>query len=207
MQRVCAGNTVKGIDVSHYQPKVDWHEVKRAGYEFAFLKASEGHSPDLMFKAHRASAREAGVLTGAYHFFHPSQDPSQQAKFFLGQVGALQPGDLPCVLDWEATDGMPGQADRERGFLFLDAVERATGHAPIIYGSPYFLQALSLDLRFARFPLWVAHYGVSCPLVPAPFVTWTFWQSFDKGQVPGVGRDDVNVFNGDLASLKRFAVG
>lgn len=34
----------KGIDVSSYQPNVNWGNVKTQGYTFAYIKATEGTS-------------------------------------------------------------------------------------------------------------------------------------------------------------------
>jgi GH25 family lysozyme M1 (1,4-beta-N-acetylmuramidase) len=34
----------KGIDVSSYQPNVNWGNVKAQGYTFAYIKATEGTS-------------------------------------------------------------------------------------------------------------------------------------------------------------------
>jgi len=33
----------KGIDVSSYQPNVNWGTVKKNGVSFAYIKATEGH--------------------------------------------------------------------------------------------------------------------------------------------------------------------
>jgi hypothetical protein len=36
--------TVAGIDVSHYQPNINWPKVAAAGIKFAYMKATEGTS-------------------------------------------------------------------------------------------------------------------------------------------------------------------
>jgi lysozyme len=110
-------------------------------------------------------------------------DPVKQAEFFCGVFGKLGGNDLSPVMDWETTDGVASVNDRENGYSFLNSVEQLSGRTPIIYGSPYFLEALSLDSRFLRFPLWTAHYGVKAPLVPAPWTTWSFWQYSGTGAV------------------------
>lgn len=200
MRTVCStGETVKGFDVSHYQPNVDFSGLKAQGNEFCFIKACEGYSTDPKFHSHWANAKAAGLLRGAYCFFHPNTPPDAQANHLAGLVGKLGAGDLPCVMDWETTQGVPAASDRAAGLLFLRLVEAATGKAPIIYGSPYFLQALGLDVQFASFPLWIAEYGITCPKVPAPYGTWTFWQNRGTGM-------DTNLFNGPLVNLKKFAV-
>jgi lysozyme len=63
----CAdGPTVKGMDVSSYDPTVDWPTAHAAGIAFAFVRVSDGTQyPDPMFATHWANAKSAGVLRGA----------------------------------------------------------------------------------------------------------------------------------------------
>jgi lysozyme len=59
---------------------------------------------------------------------------------------------------------------------------------------------------FGAYPLWVAHYGVADPSIPAGWERWTFWQHSDAGRVAGIGGMDVNWFAGgwdDLRALGR----
>ena len=110
---------VPGIDVSHYQAAVDWPTVQSAGVTFGFAKASEGESSsDLHFVDNWSGMKAAGILRGAYHFFHPARDPQAQANCFLQQLAkangdsvVLAAGDLPAALDIEVTDGIavPGR--------------------------------------------------------------------------------------------------
>lgn len=209
MKTVCAvGPTVKGIDIYHGDPITDINQVVASGNAFAFLKASEGaHMTDSTFHSRWAAMKKAGIIRGAYHFFHPGVDEHAQAASFLKTVGPLEKDDLPCVIDWESTDGVPAVKDAASGLFFLQEVEKATGKIPIIYSGPYFLQALALSKAFSRYPLWVAHYGVRCPLVPSPWFAWTFWQNGDKGPVPGIaGHCDTDLFNGTIDQLKAFVL-
>lgn len=208
MNKVCAaGETVKGVDVSHYQPKVDWKGLKAEGYQFAFLKASEGLSyVDKLFAGHRKNAKAAGLLVGAYHFLRPNVDPIAQARHFARVIGDTK-GELPPVLDWETSDSSPGADDVAEGVAFLNELEKLTGRTPIIYTGPYFFQSLGSTTRYLnKYPLWIAHYGTKCPLVPSPWTYWTFHQYTDKGNIQSIAgvNEDANVFNGSLDQLKRF---
>lgn len=201
MKTVCSvGETVSGYDVSHYQQDLTIHAKMAAqGKKFCMIKAEEGVVMDDMLAKHHATAKAAGMLLGYYDFFHPSINAIAQANKILSIIGPLGAGDIGFVIDWETTDGAPAFADMNDGLAYLTAIQSACGKAPIIYGGPYFLQALALDSRFLAFPLWVAHYGVACPLVPAPWTYWTFWQ------FSGSGGLDQNLFNGSLAQLEKFA--
>lgn len=201
MQTVCAaGETVPGYDVSSYQDVSVHAQQAAAGAKFCFIKAEEGFNEDPKFVAHWAAAKAAGMFTGAYNFFHPSVDPIAQAQKFKAIVGPIGPGDLGPVIDWESTDGVPPFQDMNDGFNFLTALQSEYGRGPIVYSAAYFIEAMSLDDRFLAFPLWVANYGVRCPLVPAPWKYWSFWQYGTQNNIL-----DMDVFNGSYDRLKLMA--
>lgn len=197
------GATVLGLDVSHYQTGVDFTKAKASGHEFVFIKATEGlaHS-DKSFLTHWRNAKAAGLIRGAYHFFHPKADPILQAQFFVSHISDYGAGDLPLVMDWETTDGAPGEYDSQAGLVFLTAVEKLTKRKPMIYTGPYFFNALPHVEKFAPYKLWLAQYGVSAPLVPRPWTNWNFWQRSDALKFQGyAGRVDENVFQGSKDEL------
>src|ERR1700704_2322289 len=126
--------SAQGIDVSHYQGTIDWAQVAQAGKTFAFIKATEGTSEaDPQFQANWNGAKAAGLLRGAYHFYQPGDDPQQQAGYFLNAVQP-GPGDLPAVLDIELS-GKPSEIVAGI-WVWLIAVEKATGKTPILYTNP-----------------------------------------------------------------------
>jgi lysozyme len=204
MRAICApGPVTKLIDIYHGDYISDINQVIGSGVVGAYLKAWE-YSEDSSF-SFRWNALKGKMLRGAYDFFHPDMSAVDQANSFLKVVGPLDVGDLPHMLDWESSGGTSALQDRNEGLAWLETVEKASGKTPIIYGSPYFLQALGLDDRFKRFPLYVAEYGVKCPLVPPPWDVWSFWQTSESGRVPGIrGPCDTDVFNGSLDDLKAF---
>jgi len=201
VKKVCAaGVTVPGFDVSSYQSFSDFGPLADLGNKFCFIKANESGREDAYFRAHWDGAKAAGLLRGAYCFFHPAQDPSAQADMLSTLVGQLGQGDLPCVIDLETMDGEGRQLVDPKLKAALDEIEAKTGKTPILYVGPYFAEALSLDASFTNYPIWLAEYGPKCPLVPAPWNVWTFWQwSASNGL-------DKNVFNGPLTQLQKFAL-
>ncbi|MEM7040308.1 MAG: glycoside hydrolase family 25 protein [Bacteroidota bacterium] len=196
---------IRGIDVSHYQGKIDWKKVKRSGVEFAFIKASEGKSlKDDKFKQNWKAARKARVLRGAYHFFRPSVDAEKQATFFLKQF-KMQEGDLPPVLDLEVTDGQSAATIRAGALKWMQIVERKTGVRPVLYTMPRFARDY-LDDDFADYPLWLAHLRSRPPRSPKNWQKWSFWQYSHSGRVRGIrGKVDLNVFSGSKAALLLLA--
>ena len=210
---VCAaGSTLEGIDVSTYDGTIDWAQVKASGRAFAFAKATEGVTiTDSTFATNWAAMKQAGVVRGAYCFFHSTDDPVAEANYFLGVMGKLEPGDLPPTLDLEVTDSQSAATITANAITWLDTVAAATGTRPILYTSPSFVTgSLGSPAGLeSHAQLWIANWGVSCPDVPSPFTDWPFWQYNDTATVPGVpgssGACDVNKFNGDLAALQALA--
>ncbi len=205
---VCAdGPTVEGIDVSRYQGTIDWTRVRAAGVRFAFIRVSDGlNTPDVYFDANWRGAREAGVIRGVYQFFRPAQDPIAQAELMLERMGTLEADDLPPVIDVEAGDGVSQEALVANVRRWIDHVQAATRRVPIIYAGKYSWPELTGGADMTEHPLWIPQYGPTCPDIPAPWTSWRFFQYSSTGRVDGItGAVDLDVWNGDLASLQAFA--
>ncbi|SHL65075.1 glycoside hydrolase family 25 protein [Hymenobacter psychrotolerans] len=193
------GYTVHGIDVSAYQGRIDWQEVATHNVRFAFIKASEGVTlRDARFRRNWDAARQAGVHRGAYHYFQPNYDGTQQANLFTRTV-PLQPGDLPPVLDVEHAEFHDVAYMRRNVATWLRLVERHYGVRPILY-SNYSFYKRYLAGHFDKYPLWLAHYEVSQPSLPRE--KWIIWQHSDEAYIPGIrGTVDFNVFQGNFETL------
>jgi lysozyme len=208
-----AGATLEGVDVSVYDGTVDWTQVKASGRAFAIAKASEGATlQDGQFSTNWPAMKSAGVVRSAYHFFHCDSSPTAQATFFLGVMGALEPGDLPPSLDFEDTTTCTPAAGISMAIEWLDAVASATGTLPILYTSVNVLSSFQNTQSLAgHAQLWVASRGVTCPDLPAPFTAWSFWQYSLTGTAPGLpnsnGMADLDEFNGDQGALLGLTVG
>ena len=194
-----------GIDVSHFQGAVNWQAVKAAGCVFAFAKATEGEGiVDPQFAANWAGMKAAGILRGAYHFYHAEQSAAAQAAHFLSNV-QFEPGDLPPVLDIEVNDGVVGQPLVGGVQEWLDAVEPVAGATPIVYTNAAFWDAHFTD-QFGQYPLWIAHYGVAAPSpLPQGWTVWTFWQYSASLNIAGITADH-DYFNGPLTQLQALAI-
>lgn len=209
-----ANYTVRGIDISHYQGKIDWQRLRNANMgsdpvTFVIIKATEGVTMrDDYFNDNFYQARRNGLIRGAYHFLTPYESAKKQAQFFLRQAH-LEEGDLPPVLDiederkWLAAGKNKAQIQR-MALDWLKVVEKHYGVKPIIYSSYRFRRDILSDKRFLEYPFWMAHYYVA---EPAKDIEWSFWQHTDCGKLSGIrGSVDCNVFNGTMADLKSLLI-
>jgi len=200
-------DSLPGIDVSHYQETIDWTKVAASGKTFAIAKATDGRSfIDPMYATNKAEAMAAGIVFGAYHFARPddsANDAIEEADHFV-DVAQLAQGNLLPVLDLERTGGLTPTQLIDWMLAWLGEVTARTGVRPMIYTSPHGWESRTDDstaiVDAGYTVLWIAHWGVNTPLLPAndwQGYGWTLWQHSDCGSVPGIkGCVDSDWFNG-----------
>jgi len=215
---------ILGCDISHWQGKrIDFNKMKSAGMQFVFIKATDfawktGVDDTFLFNLQKA--KEAGIMTGAYHWW------ICDSKFGVAeQIGlmkmhiapVLRDLDLPITLDVEV-GGTPKSLWSARLMQTCYEIENWTGRKPIIYTSPTIWKGNALAYEtFAQYHLWIANYKVTTPYVPLPWTKWTFWQ-YAAGVTDPVANNsenygvskydskalDTNWFNGTLEQLKEL---
>ncbi len=201
-----SGQTLQGVDVTSYAGVVDWNQVASSGQSFALVRAADGLYADPNFATNYAGAKAANLIRGAYQLFEPSLDPVAQANLLAQAIGTLGPGDLPPIAYVEITGGMSSASIAAALRAWASHVQAATGRAPIIYTSSSFWESIGYPTDFASNRLWIANWGVTCPIVPSPWQAWVFWQYTDSATVSGIANPvDADQFNGDLAALQAFA--
>lgn len=207
---------IQGIDVSHYQPRVNWAKVKDKGFKFCFAKAGDGNSATAtpMLKEHRFNAHAHGLLFGAYFFYRFGKGAKDQAKTFLMITGGVGVGELPLVGDFEwnkntkyAEGHTMDDAAANEALEFLERIEELSKITPIIYTSYPFFRGFKNPERFYRFHPWCPAYGgVPGPKVPLPWSRFAFWQYADQPpfarEITGDPHLDLNYFNGSYEDLK-----
>ena len=199
---------VPGIDVSHHQDTIDWPEVAASGQRFVFAKATEGRSfVDPLYAINKFNAQAAGLVFGAYHFARPddsANDAVREADHFV-TTAQLTPGNLVPVLDIERTGGLSHAGVTKWILTWLGRVTERLGVRPMVYTSPSGWATRTGDTRAVAEAgytlLWVAHWGVQEPRLPADDWAghgWTFWQYTSQGSVPGIeGRVDLDWYESD----------
>jgi len=204
------GATIDGIDVSYWQGSIDWDRVADDGVKFAFIRVSHGmETYDTRYTENWQGARDAGITRGTYQYFMAGDSAVDQANLLLDEMGPLEDGDLPPVLDVENGDneGISVSTMKDAIQTWIDIVEPAIGRPPLIYTSISSWSSMTGDWEIGGdIPLWVANWGVSCPSVPDPWDDWVFWQHDNEGSISGISGDvDLDVFNGNEFDLAAWA--
>ncbi|PZR20100.1 MAG: glycoside hydrolase [Flavobacterium psychrophilum] len=197
---------VFGIDVSHYQDKIDWEKLKNNNDEFplgfVFVRATAGKNKvDSEFKNNWKGVKEHGYLRGAYHYYRPDENSVKQADNFIKNV-KLSKGDLPPVLDIEKIPNGQSLDSLQVGLKrWLDKVEKHYGMKPIIYSGESFYTYF-LKEEFEGYDLWVASYSFFEDEIRND---WLIWQFTDKGELKGIkGMIDVDIYNGNMDELRQL---
>lgn len=155
---------IKGIDVASYQSE----NYSTSGMDFVFIKITEGKSyTNPKWVEQRKTGREAGLVTGFYHFVRPGSMKAQ-ADYFLSKIN-LVAGDI-LALDWE--DGGVSNGDKDEWIKYVQ--DKAPDHKVVLYCNVDFW--LNRDTTsFAGDGLWIAHYNGK-PGKPGVKHPWRFHQ-------------------------------
>jgi len=160
------GSRILGVDLSRWQnigEALDFNRMAAAGVAYAFIKGSDGlASEDVLAIPHvtawAPAAKAAGILVGYYHFARipvtadpnvivaDAQAQAAQAAARLAGLGGYDDRTMPYVLDVENVD--PTISDEMVTlwtFTWLDAMQGATGRAPIMYSYRNFLSTRYLQ--------------------------------------------------------------
>ncbi|KAI9695095.1 MAG: hypothetical protein M1820_008920 [Bogoriella megaspora] len=202
--------SVKGFDISHYQPNVDFSAAHSGGLRFVMIKATESTNYiDPKFSDHYIAATKAGFIRGGYHFAQPADSSgATQADYFVKHGGGWTNDGitLPGMLDLEGDcSGLSNSAMVSWIKSFVDEYHSQTTRYPILYFSPsWWTECTGDSTAFSdTCPLDLAVWGDSPGKAPGGWPYQTIWQYADTNDYGG----DSDEFNGSEDSLEKLATG
>lgn len=193
-----------GIDVSKWQGKIDWQEVKNSGIEFAFVRIGYRGEDGTLYKDDNADyniqqAQKAGVLVGVYFFSTAvnETEAKEEAQWTMKAIEGYKIS-YPVVYDCEgykiSTSRMFDLTAQERtdnAMMFLKTVSDA-GYDTMFYGALNEIEdATYWDISRIekKYKVWVAQYSaVAYPHKEKPDYAdrCHAWQYTNKGSVSGI---------------------
>ncbi len=213
---------IKGIDVCTLQGTIAWSKVKRAGIDFAMIKATQGRGEgastkhlttfrDSQFVRNITSAYAAGIACGVYHYFTATttSEVDREAAFFIETIRPYRDKiTLWAAVDVESEIYLPKLSRSQLTALtkrFMDKVS-AAGFKPMLYANPNFLIYRFEPGAFDSKDLWLAHWGVSKPYEGTNPLIW----QFGAGRIDGINADvdhNYGYFSLDGRAPTKYAVG
>ena len=199
-----AAESILGIDVSGYQKKIDWQQVKAAGIQFAIIRVGgRGWGTagtlyaDNYAQENYLGAKEAGIQVGVYFYSQAIsvEEAREEANYVLALIKDWEL-DYPIVYDWEYVSAEARTAKMDARTLtdctkaFCQTVENA-GYAPMIYFNPSQSRDLLYLEELLEYPFGLAMYQNT---LEYPHRV-DMWQYTRTGTVPGIqGNVDINLY-------------
>ena len=221
------------LDVAHFQgASIPWEECAALGIRAVVIKWWHGpwrNQPAVAQQQYR-EAKAAGLLVGRYAWWVPNASVDAQIAAWLSDPWPDE--DLPLCIDMEDPALPKGPATLAAAVRIVEALEHATGRAPIIYSGSWWADAWlgARSPELARCPYWHAAYprkaakgtdyagavaewlAQDAPRLPAIWAAETpiAWQLDGTDDATGTGAlrlpngVDVDVNLADLSALRRL---
>lgn len=175
----------EGIDVSHYQGRIDWDQVAGSSkISYAYLKATEGANfVDDTYERNLREARRVGLSVGSYHFYRPNVSPEEQFRNLTNYVKASEQ-DLVPLIDIESRGRVSEQQFVEDLKKFVRLVEKHYGKKPLLYSYQNFYNR-HLSNEFPGYPWMIAKYQSERPIL-TDGKDYLMWQYSSTGSIPGI---------------------
>ncbi len=197
---VSAGSGSLGIDVSKYQPSINWAAVKSSGVDYAIIRCGyRGSSTgalieDPYFKSHIKGAKAAGLKVGVYFFTTAvteaeAVEEASMCAYLCNGYGL----DFPIFMDCESSPraGYNGMSASQRTAIikaFCNTVKSA-GYSAGVYANKTWLSSYMNAGELSGYKIWLAQYN-SAPTYSGKY---DMWQYTSKGSVNGIsGYVDMN---------------
>ena len=204
---------LEGLDVSSWQARPRWLEVKNSGIRFVIARATFNNAGiDTEYGRNRNLLRQREIPFSAYHHAQPDANPGDaiaEANHFV-DVAGLNGRNLLPALDLKTNGGLDVETLQAWVTTWLAHVEERLGVKPMIYApTVLWVNSMGDTTWFADngYRFWVRDLGATSPTLPANDwggQGWTLWQ-YAIAPVPGIrGKVDRNYFNGTILAPLRI---
>lgn len=185
---------ILGIDVSKWQPTVDWAMLKQKGIEFAITKATQGnYLVDPKLPSHLDGALKAGMVAGVFHWCDPTIQAESQAFYFLKAVEKLDYHFVALDLEQQWASWQEWRDGNITKLLSPDKIsncargilnywEGKIKKPLIVYTRASFITEFAKPVAkwLSKYPLWLAHYPYKKGRVT------TDWETFKSSHLPTI---------------------
>lgn len=180
----------QGIDVSNWQGYIDYAQVKNAGIQIVYIKASQGTTyKDPYFEINYENAKANNLKVGFYHFLTATniQEAEEQAVFFASVISGKQ-ADCKLALDYEQFNGVNNELINQIAIAFIQKIKELTDKEVIIYSDLSNVENTFNANVASNGELWLAFYGDYRNLenVNSSWSNFIGVQYTDRARIPGI---------------------
>ena len=193
----------EGIDVSNWQGYIDYGEVRNAGIEVVYIKASQGTNiKDAYFDINYENAKANGLRVGFYHYLTATntEEAQEEANFFVSVISG-KTLDCKLVLDYESFGGVGREEINNIARTFMQRVEELTNKEVILYSDLSNARS-TFDTSLAEdYDLWIAYYEDRNNLIniETSWNTYIGIQYTDRGSINGInGNVDRDLYTEEI---------
>lgn len=196
----------KGIDISKWNGKIDFIQVKKSGVDFVIIREGYRKQIDPRFLEYVEESKKAGLIVlGIYHFLYTRSacDAILEAQSAVSNAkkAGLNPDEIIIFSDYEYDTVNDA---KEAGIIltkedcnahvqtFCAEVTRLGYKAGIYTNLDYYKHYYAAE-TISQYPIWLADY------TDGPDFSCIVQQYTSKGSVPGIsGNVDMNYYYGNF---------
>lgn len=195
------GSGTLGIDVSKYQPSINWSSVKASGVSFVIIRCGyRGSSTGVLiqdpyFTSHMKGAKAAGLKVGVYFFTTAINEAeaieeASMCAYLCSSYGINYPVFMDCESSPRPGYNSIGAAERTRIIQAFCNTMKSAGYTPGVYANKTWLTEKMIASSLSGYKIWLAQYNAAGPTYNGRY---DLWQYTSKGSVSGIpGNVDMN---------------
>ena len=167
-----ADTRIKGVDISAWQKGISFDEIKKAGVQFAIIRAGCGKNKDSQLDTFVSECKKHGIKYGFYWYSYALtvDRAKEEAETCISVIKQYAP-DYPVYYDIEDKSQIGQLTTRTRTDMchaFCDAIRKA-GYTAGIYANPsWFNNYLYKSELVDEYEIWMAHWTEN-PDVPSKY--------------------------------------
>lgn len=195
--KVIPGAVKKGVDVSHWQGKIDWEKVSKSDVDYAIIRCGFGNNnvnqDDKYFAQNIAGCEKYNIPYGIYIYSYAQNvsDAKSEAEHVLRLIKSTgAKPEYPIYIDFEdaSQNNLTAKKLGNIATAFFNKTI-AAGYKAGVYANLNWWNNKLTDSRFSKWTRWVAQYNSVC----AYSGRYEMWQSTSTGKVSGIsGNADLN---------------
>lgn len=187
----------RGIDVSSWQQRINWVDVKNSEVDFAILRLGwignkENHTLDTYFKENYEACKRLGIPVGVYVYSYcESEETAKSGAKWVAEQLKGKTLKYPVYIDMEdkQIEGLDKETLTNISKTFCEELKGA-GYSKVgVYANKNWLTNKLNASELSKYEIWLAHYTSDTDYSGK----YDMWQYTSSGTVKGIiGNVDMN---------------